>query len=102
MSKSKEKKEEKPAEKTLLDYTPEQWAVLVKEIGNQFREYAKVKGTQSKSLAWPVYLIIALVFVGVVGLAAIGIIEGQSVAFLAGTVVGYLLTYLGGYVTPEE
>ena len=29
-------------------------------------------------------------------------IDGQSVTFLAGTIIGYLLTYLGGYVTPEE
>jgi len=102
MSKSNKNKDEKLAQKKWLDYTPEQWAVLVKEIGNQFREYTKVKGTQSKSLAWPVYIIIAMVFLGVIGLAALDIIEGQSVAFLAGTIVGYLLTYLGGYITPEE
>lgn len=102
MSKSNKNKEEKPSEKTFLDYTPEQWAVLVKEVGNQFKEYAVVKGTQRKSLAWPVYLIIAMVFLGVIGLATLDIIEGQSVAFLAGTIVGYLLTYLGGYITPEE
>ena len=90
------------SQKTFLDYTPEQWATLAKEIGNQIREHTKLKGAQSKTLAWPVYMIIGIVFIGVVSLAAMGIIDGQSVTFLAGTVVGYLLTYLGGYVTPEE
>lgn len=97
MSSSEDKKG-----KGLLDYSPEQWAVLVKEIGNQWREIVKVKGAQSKSLAWPVYVIIGIVFFGVIILGAIGIVDGQSVTFLAGTIIGYLLTYLGGYLTPEE
>ena len=88
--------------KGLLDYSPEQWATLVKEIGNQWRETMKVKGAQSKSLAWPVYIIIGIVFCGVIALGALGIVDGQSITFLAGTIIGYLLTYLGGYITPEE
>jgi len=98
---SEDEKNKRP-QKSFLDYTPEQWTILAKEIGNQIREYTKLKGSQSKTLAWPVYVIIGIVFIGVVGLATMGIIDGQSVTFLAGTVVGYLLTYLGGYVTPEE
>jgi len=81
---------------------PEQWAILVKEVGNQFQELSKIKSKQSKNLAWPVYIIIGIIFLGTIILGMMNVIDGQSITFLAGTIVGYLLTYLGGYVTPED
>jgi len=87
--------------KTLLDYTPEQWANFAERVGNQIVKYMESKRKEIRSLAYPVYFIIALIF-GVIGfLAWQGLIDGQSVTFLAGIIIGYLLSYLGGYLTPE-
>ena len=113
MANRKDNEEEAPKEvapsqppKTWLDYSPEKWVGFIKTIGDEvikplkelYIEHETTKVKERRNLAYPVYLVIALIFVGVVFLAYQGMIDGQSVTFFAGTLVGYLLSYLGGYI----
>ncbi len=100
--------EEKPTEKrkTWLDYKPEEWVNFIKIVGDEivtplkegFLDLQKTKVRARRNIAYPVYGIISLIFIGVTILASQNIIDGQSVTFFAGTLVGYLLAYLGGFI----
>ena len=99
---SKSREENQKEGKTLLDYSPKEWAEFVKEVGSQWIELTKTKTKETRGLAYPVYIIIAVIFGGIAYLASQHLIDGQSVTFLAGTIIGYLLSYLGGYIKPEK
>jgi len=88
--------------KTFLDYSPEQWQPLVKEIGEQIFRIASTRSGERRALSWPVFVLIGAVFVMVFILAFIGRIEGHYVTAIGGVIVGYLLSFLGEYLSPSE
>jgi hypothetical protein len=91
-----------PPPKSLLDYAPEQWKVLVDAIGDQFRRYQEVSSHGQRRIAYPIFFLITVIFASTAFLAYSKIITGEAFLILGGTIVGYLLSFLGDYVAPRE
>lgn len=88
--------------KTLLDYTPEQWSEFVNTVGEVWIKIKTAGSSEKKYLAYPVYILIGIIFVGFVYLALNQIIDSQSVTFLFGIIIGSLIPFLREFIIPEQ
>lgn len=91
-----------PIAKTLLDYTPEQWGGFLKIVGEVWTQIKTAGSSEKKHLAYPVYILIGIVFGGFIYLAVERIIDSQSVTFLFGIIIGSLIPFLREFIIPQE
>ena len=65
-------------------------------------EIRKARLAERKSLSWPVFLLIAIIFASVAVLAWDGRIEGHYVTTMGGVIIGYMLSFLEVSFSPSE
>lgn len=78
------------------NYKAEDWEKLFQAFTEMMIKTKKASTAEKKTLSWPVFAIITLIFAGVLALVAIDKIEGQIVTSIGSVIVGYLLSFLGG------
>ena len=90
--------------KTLFDFLDKFDAEDYKVFFSQFKEMAmetrRARLVERKTLSWPVFGLIAVIFLAVTVLAWIGRIEGHYVTSFGGIIVGYMLSFLEVSFTP--
>ena len=91
---------------TLLDFLgkfeADDWKVFISEFKEMAIETRRARLVERKTLSWPVFFIITLIFSAVTALAWIGKIEGHYVTGFGGVIVGYMLSYLEVSFSPSE
>jgi len=93
---------QKPMAKTLLDYTPEQWSNFLNTVGEVWTKIKTAGSVEKKHLAYPIYILIGIIFIGFIYLAIQKIIDGQSVTFIFGIIIGSLIPFLREFIIPEQ
>ena len=94
-----ERKDEEDQGKTLYDFLDKFNAEDYKVFVNQFKDIAmetrRARLAERKTLSWPVFSLIAIIFLAVTALAWIGRIEGHYVTSVGGVIVGYMRARAG-------
>ena len=70
------------------------WNEIAESIKEMLIEVRKASLAEKKSLSWPVFILIAIIFASVVLLAGMGRIEGHYVTALGSVIIGYMLSFL--------
>ena len=91
-----------PTAKTIMDYTPEQWSGFLNTVGEVWTKIKTTGSAEKKYLAYPIYGLIALIFLGFLYLSIQKIIDGQSVTFIFGIIIGSLIPFLREFIIPEQ
>lgn len=92
--------------KTLWDFvdkfTADEWREIIGDIADKSYRIAQLRFQEKRTISWPIFGLIAFIFLAVSILAFVGNIEGHYVTSLGGVIVGYLLSFLGETVTPPN
>lgn len=88
-------------DRTLLDYTPEQWSSFIETVGTVWTQVKTAGSKEKKQLSYPVFGLVAVIFVGFIWLASKKLIDSQSITFLFGIIIGSLIPFLREFIIPE-
>ena len=84
--------------KTLYDFLDKFDAEDYKVFVSQFKEMAmetrSARLAERKTLSWPVFGLIAIIFLAITALAWVGQIDGHYVTSVGGVIAGYMLSFL--------
>ena len=83
-------------------FEADDWRELARELKEILLEVRKARLAEKKSLSWPVFLLIAVIFASVAILAWDGRIEGHYVTTMGGVIVGYMLSFLEVSFSPSD
>ena len=90
------------AQKGFFDYNPQQWKEFAETIGEQFRKYQESKSKGERRIAYPIFVLVTLVFVTTSVLTWSSTIGPEAFLILGGTIIGYLMSFLVDYIVPTE
>ena len=76
-------------------YQAEDWEKMFQALTDLLIKTKTASTVEKRTLSWPVFALIALIFGGVLYMVAIDKIEGQIVTSIGSLIVGYLLSFLG-------
>ena len=74
---------------------------VLERLGIKYIQYEESKARGGRRIVYPIFGIIALIFMSVVFLVATGRVESVIFTLVVCVMVGYFMSFLGDYLLPE-
>ena len=68
--------------------------MFIREFKEMALETRNARLAERKTVSWPIFFLIAIIFLAITALAWVGQIEGHYVTSVGGVIAGYMLSFL--------